>query len=542
MCFYNSSKYGVVVTDITGRYRRELPYLLPGVAVSVGLYLAFILTHDFPIGLGGLFIEMIDTIIANRFSLPRRVPNYLADGVPFAYSPLAMYLVAALDVFVGLSWRTISIVLPGLMFQAALVPFYALGVVLLDDRRAASLATVFFASSPALLYYYYGAGLPHSPGMVTLLVGSYAGVHLFREGERRWRWGGGVAFGLTLLFHPTHALFFGTTLLTMYLVWDRTRWGLVDGATVAVLGVVLSSPWWASVVGIHGTTPFFSASSSNNMLFRNLVLSGKSTATLFGYLTTMLPLVGVFALLGCVQRVTERRWFLPVWLVVSALVSPRGWLLMTIAALLAAGWLRSLGLTDLSFGDRQRQLTSAVLVLFVVAYVSMTGFFFVTGAAGTDEWAVESHVDADVVATSEWLESNTGSDATLVGIGKSAEWVPYLANRTTLITPWGAEWAGGETYERNVRVYGALTSCIRASCIDTKLASARVQPDYVYVDTEEWSRGDRFALHETVNGSARFAVAHVEQSVFLLAYKPTRTAAAATNKNSYTGVRSGYSS
>jgi hypothetical protein len=70
-------------------------------------------------------------------------------------------------------------------------------------------------------------------------------------------------FGLTVLAHPVYALFFGTNYVLLFLAYDRSISGLVNGAVVAIGGLVVASPWLVHVAGAHGLDVFTSAAGTH---------------------------------------------------------------------------------------------------------------------------------------------------------------------------------------------------------------------------------------------------------------------------------------
>ena len=51
--------------------------------------------HGFPMGYAGLFTQMAQQIADANFALPSQSPYYGPGGIPFAYPPLGLYVLAA---------------------------------------------------------------------------------------------------------------------------------------------------------------------------------------------------------------------------------------------------------------------------------------------------------------------------------------------------------------------------------------------------------------------------------------------------------------
>src|SRR6056297_1985608 len=106
--------------------RRHLPFLAPALVASMLLSGGHLAVYDYPTLTAGLFNEMANQIAANGYALPRTIPGYTADGLPFAYPPLMFYLLAVVRETLGMGPLTASRVLPQVYAVLYLVPFYLL--------------------------------------------------------------------------------------------------------------------------------------------------------------------------------------------------------------------------------------------------------------------------------------------------------------------------------------------------------------------------------------------------------------------------------
>ena len=97
-----------------------------------------------PMGYAGMFSLMAELIVNAGFGLPMEVPYYGPGGVPFAYPPLGLYLLA---VFIQVTGKTLIILrfIPPLLSLLALIPLFFLAIEISGSRLVGFVA-VFLAS------------------------------------------------------------------------------------------------------------------------------------------------------------------------------------------------------------------------------------------------------------------------------------------------------------------------------------------------------------------------------------------------------------
>ncbi len=94
-------------------------------AVVAVLFLIPLLSHDWPVGDGGLFYAMIGDIIAAGFSLPEST-SYQHGVIPFAYPPLGFYLAAGIEEVTGLARSDLLRLLPSTFALTAIGAMFLL--------------------------------------------------------------------------------------------------------------------------------------------------------------------------------------------------------------------------------------------------------------------------------------------------------------------------------------------------------------------------------------------------------------------------------
>jgi len=484
--------------------------LVVGLAV-VALYLA---TNDYPAYGAGLYIETADAVRANGYALPATVPHYGPEGVPFAYPPLMFYILAVLR-DVGAGAFAMALYLPPLVTVAALVPTYLLGRDVVGDRRAGTAAALLVVLHPQVLEWHISAGgLVRAPAFVFALWGSYAALRLFRDGDREWLLPGLFAVALVVHTHPTYTVFTVATYLLFWAGYDRSPAGLVRGAVVGFGALALALPWLATVAGHHGVSVFSGAAGTHGGLF-GVVYRLRE----WGPTGALVPMAIAVGLLGTRHRVLGA-WTVAVWLLFA---QPRFTYAVGAIAVVAAvvelagrGYLDgAVALVDRALGhagsgppDRAdggvarprvgvaRAVVAALVVLSLVGLGSVGAEF--AGAGGTTPEFVD---DADVAAMT-WAAEETGPDATFVVLGDAAEWFPVHTDRTILVSPWGAEWRGPDTYQRHLDAFVNGSECANRSCAEEAMASIDARPDYVYVPKGAYTvRGDYEHANDTLEST-----------------------------------------
>ncbi|WP_435333595.1 ArnT family glycosyltransferase [Haloarchaeobius sp. TZWWS8] len=473
----------VATVSLDERVWLALP-LLAGLFV----YASYLVTHPYPAFGAGLYIEIADTISAHGYSLPAMVPGYTEGGVPLAYPPLMFYVTAVVRDLTGVDALLYSRILPGLVVIATLVPyFYVAREFLLTARRAAFATLVVAVAPPVLQWHLSAGGINRAPAFLFVVTGVYAGIRLFKYDDLRWLGPALGLFSLTILTHPLYAVCFGMNYLLLYAFFDRTKLGLLHGAIVAVGGVVVTAPWWLTVASTHGFDVFFGAAGTHSGL-------GGGTGRLYDEFVqplTDLDAVTPFfvaAFAGAIYALRERRYFLPVWLVLSAYVLGK-----TRFQFLAGGMLVALLVFDLAPKlaerlDEQvlpgwRATLSLVLVSLVALSAVGLGSAYAAGATDSHHGdpSQPAFVDGHDVQAMDWAAANTEPGANFVVLGDAAEWFPLYTDRTILVGPWGVEWTTPAQYEEQLTRYRSISTCADARCITEYLETGDYHPDYVYV-------------------------------------------------------------
>ncbi len=146
----------------------ELATLLFIATLIFGIWLRInpVLLARFPMNDGGMFYTMIDDLRKNAYNLPLYT-SYNNQQIPFAYPPLAFYVVGFLTDWLHLSVLNILLWLPAILNIATIPAFFLLASAMLETRLKAALATLIYMLVPLSMdWFLMGGGLTRGMGQL----------------------------------------------------------------------------------------------------------------------------------------------------------------------------------------------------------------------------------------------------------------------------------------------------------------------------------------------------------------------------------------
>ena len=482
------------------------PAALPVLTVAL-VWLVYVAFHTDPVGEYGLYAAFTRSILTDGY--PSTVAHYQPGGVPFAYPPLGFAVAAAIQHAFGVSFERVAVVLPGavLVPTAYLTYRFAREVFRATSPWVASVtATIAVGGAQTVIAQMMADGVISAPALLAAVASWLFAIRTFRDGETRKAAFAGVAFGVALLFHPTVAFFSALTTVGLYLTYDRTVQGLLYGALIAGLGLLVAAPWVVVVVRAFGTDPFAVA------LAVRFAGGGPSVVetiqTLFVLDSTSVVqspfILWTVAVLGGFYCLVTERWFPIVWLGIGLLTSPKfGFMAEAfLAGPLIVEAFPAL-LTRAGTERMNRVVPRAFVILLVLSSVA-TGVAFAGMMTPT---MTPEHRQA-----MNWVEENTDEEATLAAAGPGSsprfEVLPYYTNRSIVGGYWGAEWTSADAYRLGWRFTRTVAQCTESTCVRRALRDFELRPDYVYVLTGEFRA-------ESVRTSPAFDVAYENDAVIV---------------------------
>jgi hypothetical protein len=453
----------------------DAPWL--GAALGAGLLAVavYLVTNPYPAYGAGLYLRIADAIAANGYAPPTRIGGYTAEGVPFAYPPLQFFVLAVL-LDLGADPVALAQFLPAVGVLAALVPVYLLARDYVCSRPAGAAAGVAVALNPQLLQWHVSAGgLVRAFAFCYALTAIYGGYRAFEHDSRRAVVVGALAFGATVLTHPTYSLFVVVGYLLLWAVRDRSLSGLTRGAAVGFGGAAIASPWLLWVTSTHGLDVLTGAAGTHGGI-------GGGAATI-GLSATLLPLFGAGYVL-----VVRRDYFLAAWAATAELLFAQPRFAFTVGSVIAAvvgvdvarrlpALDGTVSLPSMGSADRRAVAAAACLLLASVA----GGAYLAHEMTLQSDPSTPEFLDEEDAAAMAWAASETDPDATFVVLGDAAEWFPALADRTITVGPWGVEWRGPAAYETQLATFEAVSTCDGVECVERGVASVGADSEYVYL-------------------------------------------------------------
>jgi hypothetical protein len=463
-----------------------------GLAILLGgaLRVVFIARADFPYNDGGLFYTLVNELVANGFRLPA-FSAYNATLLPVVYPPLAFYLAGLINFLFGVSVVEIQRWLP-LVFSLLTIPAFAwLSLAILSNLEAAALATLAFALLPnSIDRLLMGGGLTRAPGFFFALVALTCIYSLFASGHRSDLWLAILFSALTVLTHPVYAWFVVYSSAVFFLFSAHKRRNVAYAICVALGVLLVSSPWWVSIISIHGLAPVLGAFQSRDALPLIVSLS----QLLFFDLSRefFLEILGVLSLVGLVISLYERKIFWLVWLLAIFLLertSPVALAVVPLAMLAGLAGAKLLAASQPAWESQYQrrfvQIGFTILVYYCVisSYLSFSAPLLTPAVRQSMDWTTQNTAPQSrflILTANPWWDDPV------------TEWFPALARRISLTTVQGYEWTSPLQFAERVDRYDAVRNClqtIQVDCLAQWSADQQTTFDYIFVPKLPPARG-----------------------------------------------------
>jgi hypothetical protein len=463
--------------------------LLLIIVLILGLWMRLnpVLTAGFPMNDGGMFFTMIDDLRRNHYNLPVYT-TYNNQNIPFAYPPLAFYMAGFLADALHISLFQVLLWLPALFNIATLPAFYLLASTVMKSPLKAALATLIYMLSPLSMdWFLMGGGLTRGMGQLFLILTCWSASQLFQQPSRKMLALTILNGALLVLCHPESALL---ALVCVGIIWAfsaRSKKSIGNGLLAGLGIAVLISPWLVTVLHTHGVEPFLKAAQTNGS---QLLLWTK----VFTFDFTQEPLPGFVAVLGLVGlfiSISQKKYLLPLWVIIPFFVNPRS---SARAAILPLAMLAALALLDVilpAIGSYEAKVTGKTgnktgILLSVYILLSMLGGMYTLGLNMAANRLSEADQQAFV-----WVQQNTTPDVKFVIITGEfqllrdplQEWFPALTGRTSQTTLQGREWVWGDKFIQSIVTFDGLQRCISqdAQCIEAETQKLEIPFEYLYI-------------------------------------------------------------
>ena len=305
--------------------------------------------------------------------------------------------------------------------------------------------------------------------------------------------------------------------------------------------VLLISPYWLTILGYHGLSPFISAFSSGDF---NLFASISRLITLVFTEEFLSNYINILAILGIFFTLfTRQNLKISFWLFLITILDNRSAfrsLVFPVVILAAVGLDYILEALKSSYTSSRSAISEKALAREVSALtILFIGFsilypFFLGLLNTSSEQLVLSSITNSEIQSMEWVKENTSKDSQFIVINSSeswivdriGEWFPALAQRKSLTTVQGNEWFPKQEYQSVKQLSNQLRQCIKSGlpCPDFWKNSNTSTPKYIYIARSECNpnvNGCQQRLKSLFGDSIEYQMVYENDSVeiFLIDYK-----------------------
>jgi hypothetical protein len=490
------------MTSKIGPLKRSKPdyamlfFVLLATAVGGYIRISQAFSAGFPINDGGLFYSMTRDIQANGFHLPF-FTSYNNIQIPLVYPPLALYISGLLSSVTGWSLIKIYQILPSVIASLSIPAFYLLARDLIKSKSKTALATLLFALIPGGFYWLVmGGGITRSFGFLFYLLTLWSSYRMYSTQKKIYIFSTALLGALTCLSHPESAVHTVACAILFVILFSRNKRGFIVSGITVLLVLLLTAPWWVTILTRHGIGPILAAGASG----------GYNWSILLGYLQgnlaqeAFLTFLGCFTVVGLLYEIAKKRYFLPLWFVIAIISEPRsGPLYFTPVIAICS----TIVLVDLIFASLRptEKIISVpenpsnwadeflvgravkISLAFLLAYLIMSSL-----AVSYQENQTLIIRQGDLEAF-QWINNNLPSrQSFLVITGENplqdptSEWFPALTLQTSITTVQGHEWLSNPDFNSFQKQSADLQLCTvqNITCLNKWEKDSGADVDYLF--------------------------------------------------------------
>ncbi len=467
---------------------KDFTILILVLGIVLGGVLRFIppTLAGFPVHDGGMFYYMVEELKSNHYALPA-FTAYNQSSIPFAYPPFGFYVTALLSTLFRTPVLDVIRWLPPLVSTLALPTFFGMAKEILDSKNQAALAVLFFGLLPGSFEWtVMGGGITRAFGLLFMLLTIRFANRLYVRTDFLTA-GATALFGaLAFLSHPQSGLQAALISILLWLFRGRSKKTFFWSAFVAICVIGLTSPWWGTVLSIHGVPPFLSVMRISNggvfYLIKILLLWLEK-----GPVVTLTAAIGVTGLLAALAK---KNYLLPIWLVLPFFVDSRTandmGRVVAVSMLAGFGFDMVLAPALLVLRKRAGEWFSDRYIAFSLFTIVFT--LFIGSSIFSFKLAERSLPVADR-ETMNWIEKNIppGNDFLLLTGEQYSmndpfqEWFPAMTNQHSQTTLQGGEWIRGEDFFPFYGELVAIQTCSSLDCINNKTEQIGLRYQYLLI-------------------------------------------------------------
>lgn len=470
-------------TATSSRWSNSTIAFLIAILVSAPLLFYNAFAHDFPMGYAGLFTQMAHQIADANFALPSDSPSYGPGGIPFAYPPLGLYLLA---IFIKLTGKYY-------IFLRFLPPIFSLLTVGLTfflaqkffKKPFISTAVAILAATSVDLYiaHTWSAGVVRAPAFIFAILVLYFYSPDPDDRSTQDILFSGLFFGLAALSHLAYALFCFFWIMVASISLRNWKKALIDPFLAGLIALAVASIWIIPSASRYGWQVFFGAFNShggNELMMGSFSLASfirLSQINLAPILST--PLLAVLVLVGGFYLFFHKRYRFIFFFLLTISIFPENarfvyWLGCFFAAY--GLWFFSAQLHE----RISKQVRIYQSVWMAVLVISILGILWRGGFIAISRFTPFLNVSAlELQEKSSDIFLRDGAYLALL-IQDEAEWMPFLIQREPLVSQWGSEWLG--EYDQQTRLMSMFQGCRKEkdwNCVKSVLSEMNATPEYV---------------------------------------------------------------
>jgi hypothetical protein len=488
--------------------------------IGIVFKLSFILTTKYPLNDGGLFYSIIRELQNNHFSLPFYT-HYNQDLIPFVYPPFSFYLGGLLDQFSFLTLLDILRFVP-FVFNV----FTGLGIFVLARRLGLSKMTATFSMGAFLLlpessgWLIMGGGLTRSVGLFFALCTVISVHRLYEQLNIKHLIIAAFFASLVCLTHLEMAWLAFFSCILIFLFYGRNWRSILYSSGLLLIVLILTSPWWVTILNRFGFDPFINAIRGNRFDFD--FQPGGGLLRLFTRPTNELffPIFGVLAIIGMVISLLRKSFFLPIWTLAIFILQPRGDFskaILPLSILISIGIFQGVALIIRSHSiqdNRWSRLFTALIFSFGLFYAMFSSWM-------SNRFSLESLTENDIQAMS-WVMDNTPVTSKFLVVplrawsyDLSSEWFPVISQRNSVATAQGYEFVADNDFPLRLRISEDAHNCYLegdVQCLINLTREYQINFDYIYLPLDH--RLDESGAIDEVKIRQRFIQALENNSQF----------------------------
>ena len=491
-------------TSMTGAGRpialasRRVELLAVSIPMLLGILvrIAPVAGAGFPVGDGGMFYVMVREIQQAGLAIPAATA-YNGAGIPFAYPPLGLWLMALMGNVLPVSLLDLFQWWPTVCSILMLPVFYLLARKILGSWLTAVIALGAFSLLPRSFDTLIdGGGVTRAPGYLLALLAVYAMVEALDTGGLRFVAAAALAAGLAIMTHPNAALVTIVSLIVLAALRRPARRGAWNLLLVLAGATVVAAPWWLVDLLRFGDGPLISAAGAGSQVGP---IAGVVRLLTFNFADEpFMPWITALGAVGLAWCLARRQLLLPVWLVAILLIDATAAATdatITLALLAGVGMVEVVLPQLARVADAAADTTPGPALLgsrpVRVTLVAVTCLAFLGAIYSPLQASSMDHtLSADARSSMVWVAAHTRADATFVVVTGRAwyadevsEWFPALTGRQSLATVQGYEWLGNTGWWRQQDLNANLQVCSVEA--DACLTAWRQQygslPSYIYL-------------------------------------------------------------